>query len=295
MALVRLGALVLPEHPGADGTRVWRRVEELGFAHAWTYDHLSWRSLRDKPWFDAMVTLAAAAAVTDALTLGVLVTTPNFRHPVLTARQAMSLDHVSEGRFVLGVGAGAGGADSTALGGAELTPARRAARFGEFVTMVDRLLRDEVTTFTGRDFQAHDVRMIPGCVQRPRVPLAVAATGPRGMRLAADLGDLWVTVGGTEAPGEQQEDAAFATLRRQIGNLERACAEAGRSPDTIRKLVNLSRIVDDPYRSAGRLAELIARCGELGFTDVVVAYPRADGVFAGDVESFEKAVAHVTA
>lgn len=290
---VRLGALVLPEHPGRSGIDAWRRVEDLGLGHAWTLDHLSWRSLTDRPWFDAMTTLAAAACCTTAPELGVLVTTPNFRHPVLTAKQAMSLDHLSGGRFVLGVGAGATGPDSTGLGTEAVTPSARADRFGEFVTLVDGLLRQPVTTFSGRYFTATGIRMIPGCLQRPRLPLAVAASGPRGMRLAAEFADVWVTIGDTAVPGTQDEESAFTTLGRQLRLLTRTCEEAGRPAGHLRKLVNLSRVVADPYCSPGRLAELTGRCGELGFTDVVVAYPRAEGVFAGDVRGFEKAVTHV--
>ncbi|MET7437765.1 LLM class flavin-dependent oxidoreductase [Streptomyces sp. NPDC005568] len=121
-ARVRLGALVLPEHPGPDGSEVWRRAEDLGFDHAWTLDHLSWRVSANQPWFDALTTLTAAAALTRRIELGTLVLSPNFRHPVLTARQAMTLDHVSGGRFVLGAGAGAVGPDSAALGPCPTAP-----------------------------------------------------------------------------------------------------------------------------------------------------------------------------
>ncbi|MEU6220001.1 LLM class flavin-dependent oxidoreductase [Streptomyces sp. NPDC047022] len=290
---VRLGALVLPEHPGRNGIEVWRKVEELGFDHAWTLDHLSWRIPPDRPWFDALTTLTAAAAVTSHIGLGTLVVSPNFRHPVLTARQAMTLDHLSGGRFVLGLGAGAAGRDSTALGGPDLTPAERAARFEEFVSLVDRLLRGPTTTFTGRYFSARDVMMVPGSLQSPRLPLAVAATGPRGMRLAAGFAQMWITIGDAGSPGEQSEAEAIDTLRRQLSRLTSACEQVGRSPKELRKLVNLSRVVKDPYGSPGRLRDLVERCAGLGFTDVVVACPRRDGVFAGDMSLFEESVARL--
>ncbi|MEV7012366.1 LLM class flavin-dependent oxidoreductase [Streptosporangium sp. NPDC051022] len=291
---VRLGVLVLPEHPGPEGVRPWRVAEELGFDHAWTLDHLSWRTLRERPWFDAMTTLTAAACHTGRIALGTLVASPNFRHPVVTAKEAMTLDHVSGGRFVLGVGAGAPGPDGAALGGPEPAAAGRATRFEEFVTLVDRLLRQPVTTFSGRFYTAEDIRMIPGCVRRPRLPLAVAATGARGMRLAAGLGDMWVTIGDAGVPGGQSEAEAFATLRGQLDRLTRACRSAGRPPGDVRRLVNLSRVVAEPYGSPERLADLVGRCAELGFTDVVLAYPREEGVFAGDMRAFEEAVTRVT-
>jgi alkanesulfonate monooxygenase SsuD/methylene tetrahydromethanopterin reductase-like flavin-dependent oxidoreductase (luciferase family) len=287
---VRLGVLVLPEHPGPDGMEVWQRVERLGVHHAWTYDHLSWRSSAGGPWFDAMTTLAAAAGVTDRIDLGTLVASPNFRHPVTTALQAMTLDQLSGGRFILGVGSGAAGPDTTALGGPMLSAGERADRFAEFITLADQLLRLRKAEVNGRYFTATDARLDPGCVQQPRIPFAIAGTGRRGMRLAAEFGDIWVTIGGAEQPGAQPEADAFRTLRSQLGRLSTACEEAGRDPADLRKLVNLSRIVADPYSSVGRLADLVGRCAHLGFTDVVVAYPRREGVFAGDAAAFQEAM-----
>jgi hypothetical protein len=79
---VQVGVVILPEHRWADARAIWRRAEELGFGHAWTYDHLAWRSLRDAPWFGAVPTLTAAALASQRIRLGTLVASPNFRHPV---------------------------------------------------------------------------------------------------------------------------------------------------------------------------------------------------------------------
>ncbi|MGH7287470.1 MAG: LLM class flavin-dependent oxidoreductase, partial [Myxococcota bacterium] len=79
---MRLGVVILPELRRAELTAVWRRAEELGFDHAFTYDHLAWRSLRDWNWFAAVPTLAAAALATQRIRIGMLVASPNFRHPV---------------------------------------------------------------------------------------------------------------------------------------------------------------------------------------------------------------------
>ncbi|MEV7097644.1 LLM class flavin-dependent oxidoreductase [Amycolatopsis sp. NPDC051045] len=287
---IRLGALVLPESAGPQAAARWHQVEQLGFDHAWTLDHLSWRSLRGGPWFDAMTTLATAAAATSTLRFGTLVASPNFRHPVLTAGQAMALDHASGGRFVLGVGAGAAGPDETALGGDPLPPARRAERFAEFVAVVDRVLRERPCTVTGTWYSAVDVYLAPGCLQRPRVPFAVAAAGPRGMRVAVEFADTWVTIGATGTPGGLPEQAAFDRLRRQVDRLDELCVQAGRTPAGLGRLVNLSRVAEDPYRSPNRLVDLVGRCAELGFTDIVLAWPRAHGVFQGDQHAFELAV-----
>src|SRR5262249_28791662 len=99
---MRLGVVILPDLRWAVARDVWRRAEALGFDHAWTYDHLAWRSLRDGPWFGAVPTLTAAATVTTRLRLGPLVASPNFRHPVAFARELVALDDVSGGRLTLG-------------------------------------------------------------------------------------------------------------------------------------------------------------------------------------------------
>ena len=290
---VRLGGLILPEHPGPQGHQVWRYAEELGLAHAWTYDHLAWRTLHNRPWFEAMTTLAAAAVTTRRIGLGVLVASPNFRHPVICAKQAMTLDQLSGGRFTLGLGAGGPGSDARVLGGEQLSPAAIADRFEEFIHLCDLLLRERKVTYRGRWYDAVDARAEPGCVQAPRLPFAVAATGPRGMRLAARYAATWVTAGDARALEEQDEQAAFAALRTQSRSLEAACAAEGRDPGTVRRLVVLSRFVRDPYSSPRRLEDLLGRCAEFGVTDAVVALPRPDGVFAGDPAAFERALRHV--
>lgn len=193
---LRLSTVILPYRRWNDGGRSsWTRAEQLGFHTAYTYDHLSWRTFRDGPWFGAVPTLTAAASVTDRIRLGTLVTSPNFRHPVTLAKELISLDDISGGRVTLGIGAGGTGFDATALGQEPWSPRERADRFAEFVPLLDRLLTEDAVTHEGTYYSAVEARTIPGCVQRPRLPFAVAATGPRGLRLAARYGQAWVTTG----------------------------------------------------------------------------------------------------
>src|SRR4051812_13092831 len=168
---MRVGVLILPEHRWSHAQSLWRRAEELGFDHAWTYDHLAWRSLRDGPWFGAIPTLTAAATATDTIRLGTLVASPTFRHPVPFAKELITLDDVSEGRFTLGIGAGAlSGWDTTILGGEAWSSGERADRFAEFLDLLDRLLREPETSYDGRYYSADAARTYPGCVQQPRIP-----------------------------------------------------------------------------------------------------------------------------
>ena len=106
---MRYGLLILPQARWSVAREQWRAAEALGFDHAWTYDHLTWRSLRDRDWFASLPVLTAAATATERLRLGTLVTSPNFRHPVPLAKELMGLDDISGGRITVGIGAGGTG------------------------------------------------------------------------------------------------------------------------------------------------------------------------------------------
>src|SRR6478609_4817578 len=234
---LRVGIVLLPEHRWAQARERWVRAEEYGFDHAWTYDHLAWRSLADGPWFGAVPTLAAAAAVTSRIRLGTFVASPNFRHPVPFAKEVMTLDDVSGGRFTLGLGAGGTGVDATVLGGEVLAPKPRTDRFGEFVDTLDALLTSPATDRSGEYFTVVDARMIPGCVQTPRVPFLVAANGPRTMRLAVRQGQGWVTTGRT--PPEDGLDAWWSGVASLVELLGTTSADAGRAPDSLDRVLML--------------------------------------------------------
>lgn len=281
--------VILPETPWREQAGIWRRAEALGFDHAWTYDHIAWRELRDEPWFGAIPTLTAAALVTERMRLGTLVASPNFRHPVPFARELLALDDVSGGRAVLGIGAGGHGWDATVLGNEAWSLRERADRFVEFVELLDLLLTQPVTTFEGRYYSAHDAPMRPGCVQQPRLPFAVAATGPRGMRLAAQHGATWVTTGDRESRDAPPDlDTSASIVRAQIEQLAEVCRAAGRDPATIGKLVLTGVDLADGLESPEAFHEAVAAYAAAGVTDLVVHWPRPSGTFAGDVATFER-------
>ena len=267
--------LILPDARWRVASERWRRAEELGFDHAWTYDHLTWRGLREGPWFGAIPTLTAAAGVTSRIRLGTLVASPNFRHPVPFAKELMTLDDVSGGRVTAGLGAGGSGFDSTALGGPAWSPRERTARFEEFVTLLDRLLRERATTSSGTWYSAHEARAIPGCVQEPRLPFAIAATGPRGMRLAARFAETWVCV------DRRRADAS------DLARLAEACRAEGRDPATLAKLA-LVGFADRALESVTAFDDAQGRYAHLGFTDLVVHWPRSEEPLAGDLRVLER-------
>jgi len=167
---MRFGITILPEYRWKDAEPRWRRAEELGFDHVWTYDHLTWGGLQDSPWYGTTPTLTAAALVTSTIRLGTFVTSPNFRHPLALTRDILALDDVSDGRFLCGIGSG-GGIDATIQGGPELTAREKVDRLTEFVELLDKLLTTDGVDYLGEYFETRNGRTLPGCVQQPRVPL----------------------------------------------------------------------------------------------------------------------------
>jgi alkanesulfonate monooxygenase SsuD/methylene tetrahydromethanopterin reductase-like flavin-dependent oxidoreductase (luciferase family) len=287
---MRLSTVILPVRRWHDGGREqWVRAEELGFHTAYTYDHLSWREpFREGTWFGAVPTLTAAATATRRMRLGTMVTSPNFRHPVTLAKELLTLDDVSDGRITLGVGAGGSGFDATALGQEPWTPRERADRFAEFVPMLDRLLSEPSLTEEGRFYAAGDVRNVPGCVQRPRLPFAVAATGPRGMRLAARHGQAWVTTGDPKLFAEGTPEQSRAAIRGQLDRLATACAEAGRDAAELDKVLLTGFTPDRPLDSFDAFVDFAGRHFALGITEIVLHAPIPDTGFAADRKGFDR-------
>lgn len=294
---MRIGVVLLPEHDWQQDRHRWVRAEEYGFDAAWTYDHLAWRALADGTWHATVPTLAAAAVTTSRIRLGTLVTSPNFRHPVPLAKDLMTLDVMSRGRLTVAVGAGAPGYDARVLGGEELSPAARHERFVEFTALLDRLLRQPVTDWSGRWYQVREARMIPGPQQRPRPPLVVAAEGPRTMRLAVSSatcpGDGWVTMGlpgGATVSDEEWWGKVSSSARR----MDEAVEERGDEPPGFVRLLNLeSRI--STTTSVEALRDQLGRARALGFTDVALVWPRPTHPFRGDERILEAVAADLPA
>lgn len=257
-------------------------AEEYGFDAAWTYDHLSWRTLADEPWHATIPTLTAAAVVTSTISLGVIVSSPNFRDPVPFAKDVATLDEISGGRFRLGIGPGGTGFDAFVLGYRELSPRERHDRFAEFVSGLDLLLRHELqgsggVSFDGDWFTAVNARMVGTPAQHPRVPFVVAANGPKGMRVAAEYGQGWVTTGRDGAEGEEW----WGSVAELSGRFEDAAESVGTDPLALDRYLMIDSGGAYALESIGRFDDTVGRAGELGFTDVITHWPRGDGIYAG--------------
>ena len=274
---MRFGLTILTDLPWAEAGPRWRAAEEMGFDHAWTYDHLVWGGLPESPWTGAVPTLAAAAATTQRIGLGTLVTAPNFRHPYPFLRDVQALEGIADGRVLLGLGVG-GDRDSEVLGGEALSTRERVDRFQEFVDLLTRLREEDHVTAEGRWFSTAGARTLPPL---RRTPYLVAANGPRSLRYAARVGDGWVTTG----PTTDSVDAWFDGLAEARTTFETELVAQGREPGAVPRYLNLDSA---PHLSgAGRVSlasvdfftDLVGRAAELGFTDVVTHWPREESPY----------------
>jgi alkanesulfonate monooxygenase SsuD/methylene tetrahydromethanopterin reductase-like flavin-dependent oxidoreductase (luciferase family) len=281
--ILRLGVLILPEHRLPGLAEKWSRAEGLGFDHVWTYDHIAWRELRDSAWFAAVPTLAAAAMVTSTIRLGTLVASPSFRHPVPFSRELLTLDHIAGGRLTVGIGAGAQGWDETVLGQKPWSMPERLDRFAEFVDLLDRLLKTRAVSFEGRFYSAREARTYPGCVQQPRVPFGIAATGPKSMRVAAKHASIWVTNGERAHQGPPlPPDQGATVVARQLRLFEQACEAEERDPAAVDKLVLTGPRLDSGLESVEMFRTVVDAYAAVGITDLVVPWPRHEPPYAGN-------------
>ena len=291
---MRFGITILPQQPWAEANKLWTRAEELGFDHAWTYDHLSWRTLADEPWGATIPTLTAAATVTSRIRLGTFVSSPNFRHPVTFAKDVATVDDIAGGRFLLGVGSGGTGFDAFVLGQSELSPRERHDRFAEFVEQLNGLLQFEQhgpLSYAGEWFTTHEARMVGVPAQLPRVPFVIAANGPKGLDLVARFGQGWVSTGREGITGEEwwQSVAALA------GRLDDAAERAGRDAASIDRYLSIDSGGQFSLESAGKFEDIVGRAAALGFTDVIAHWPRPDGIYAGSESVLEEVASRLPA
>jgi probable F420-dependent oxidoreductase len=211
-----------------------RAAEEAGFDSVWLGDHLLYRGdgrPERGPW-DVWTQLAALAAATSRVRLGPLVACTAFHPPGLLARMAGSVDEVSGGRLVLGIGAGWNQAEFDAFG---IPYDRRVSRFEEAFGIVRRLLAGERVTFSGRFHAVEDAVLLPP--PRRRVPLMVGTTGERMLSITLPHVDAW----NTWFDEFGNDPARFSELNAQI---DRAAERAGRDPQEVERSACLLVTVD---------------------------------------------------
>src|SRR3954467_7167287 len=164
-----------------------RAAEEVGFDSIWLGDHLLYQEPERGPW-EAWTLLSALAAVTERVELAPVVACPGFHPPGLLAKMAATIDEVSGGRFILGLGAGWNAREFAAF---DIPYDRRVARFEEAFAIVAPLLAGERVTFMGRFHSADDAVLLPEPARR--VPIMIGSNGPRMLSIALPHADVWNT------------------------------------------------------------------------------------------------------
>lgn len=245
----------------------WTWFEEQGFDSLWLPDHFFPTAGRDKPMFEAWTTLAGLAVVTQRARIGILVSSNTFRHPALLAKQAVTIDHLSEGRLELGIGAG-WFVEEHDVFGLDFPETRALVdRFAEAVALIDTYLRNDKTTFAGEHYQLSGAFNRPAPIQKPRPPLVMGAHGPRMLRLVAKYADTWNSF----APPEE--------LRRRNEQLTEYCEEIGRDPASIRRAMFYGvrqSPEDDPWDSVDAFTDYIGRYREAGMQEFVLQISSPD-------------------
>lgn len=245
-------------------------AEEQGLDSIWLADHLLYRPPEGevRGFHEAWTLLSAIAAVTTRVQIAPLVLCASFRNPGLTAKMAATLDLVSGGRLVLGVGAGWHDAEYEAFG---FPTDHKVGRFEEWLEILLRLLHGETVNFEGRWYQVQNAVLVPA--PERRIPILVAGNKPRMLGLVARHADSWNTAWFGE-PDER--------LAERLRNLDAALAEHGRDAASLELTVGL--IARDPDQEAEdddpddfvlsgsvtELAEALAAHAELGFAHAIV-------------------------
>ena len=261
---VKIGTLLWPQTNSWPALRdAAIRADEVGHDSLWTWDHLNaivgpW----EQPILEGWTTLAALATVTKKPTLGLMVGANTFRNPGLTAKLATTLDHISNGRAILGIGGAwferehdAFGFETWGSGFGE-----RLDRLDESVMLLRRLLDGERVTHEGRFYTFHDALCEPRPVQA-KLPILIGGSGPqKTLRTTARYADAWNTSGSVEE------------LQRKDATLRERCAEVGRNSDEIERTVSDWFLIRDDRDEARRILAGLAKANGDSLGDDEHAY-----------------------
>lgn len=251
-----------------DMLRVWLEADQVPVVeHAWDFDHfMPLGPDPTGPCLEGWTLLAAFAARTERIRLGVMVTGNTYRHPAVLANMGATVDIISNGRLDFGIGAGWNEREHEAYGIPLYPPGERIARLAEACEVIRLLWTERVANFAGRYYQLHDAYCEPKPVQQPYPPFVIGGSGERKtLRVVAEYANIWNFAGG---PAEE-----FA---RKSAILDEHCAAVGRDPSQIARSIQLGVDYADLAKTRESLRPYIAA----GATHLVLnlRHPYPDGI-----------------
>jgi alkanesulfonate monooxygenase SsuD/methylene tetrahydromethanopterin reductase-like flavin-dependent oxidoreductase (luciferase family) len=266
---ITFGIMLGPFPPWKQIVEWAKKVESLGFDKLWLPDHFVNPDDKDMDWLDCWSTLTALATQTEKITMGTLVSSMTLRNPAVLARMALSADHISGGRFELGVGAAGTIKCHEMTGVPRWEPRERSERYKEFVEILYSMMNNEVTTYQGKYYSIQEALMRPKFISKPHPVFNVAAHGPKALRLAARYGDAWNSLG----PLKEMTPKQSSDFIHQC--YEMLCAfagEAGRDPGQFSRTLLFGWTSDCPFRSMEAFYDAIGRYSTAGINDFCFIY-----------------------
>lgn len=269
--MVSFGIKTSPQHVTYEAMlKVWQEADGIpAVEHAWLFDHFApIQGDLDGPCLEGWTVLAAFAAVTERLRLGLMVTGNTYRHPAVLAKIAATVDVISNGRLDFGIGAGWNEYEHASMGIPLYKPGERIRRLDEACEIVKGLFTQPTFDFDGRYYQLQEARSEPKPVQKPYPPFVIGGGGEQlTLRVVAKHADVWNYTGGS-----------VEEFRHKVGVLHEHCAAVGRDPSEI--------VLSYQYRL--KAGEFASAAGDLegfigaGATHIVLIIPApyGDGVVA---------------
>jgi len=246
------------------------RAEEIGFDVVWTVDELLWRPPDRDPqgFWECVAMTGAVAAATSRIKVGTWILSALHRNPGITAKAVETIDEISGGRFVFGLGSGHAGRQAHAFG---LPVDHVYGRFEEAVEIIVPLLRQGRADYDGTFHAARDLEQRPLGPRPGRIPIMIGAKGPKMLRLAALHADIWSWY--------VEERSDLVEFGPRLAAFEAACVDAGRDPATVGKAAGIvveptsvtgsEAVLGAPIRgSAKQIADGLRAFGTAGFTNI---------------------------
>jgi F420-dependent oxidoreductase-like protein len=248
--------------------RVWKETDaNPAFEHAWLFDHFMPVTMDPAgPVLEGWTLLAALAAQMQRVRVGVMVTSNTFRHPALLAKEAVTVDHISNGRLDFGIGAGWHEMEHNAYGIPLYTPGERLRRLGEACEVILKLWTEPVASFDGTYYQLHDAHFEPKPVQQPHPPIIIGGGGEKvTLRIVAKYADIW-----------NFDGSDVEVYRHKNTILDDYCRALGRDPATLTRSVQYRFNPDN----LGEARAALARYIDLGASHFILYLPRQ---FSADI------------